>query len=89
MRDLPGPGLKPLSPALAGGFSTTAPPGKPPPPFFKVSAVGFSLAWLCVHSVFKLSYTEAQERVCLKSALYTVNAQERAGHIVGALLHVR
>ena len=29
MRDLPGPGLKPVSPALAGGFSTTAPPGKP------------------------------------------------------------
>ena len=26
--DLPGPGIKPVSPALAGGFSTTAPPGK-------------------------------------------------------------
>ena len=25
---LPGPGLKPLSPALAGGFLTTVPPGK-------------------------------------------------------------
>ena len=25
----PGPGLKPASPALAGGFLTTAPPGKP------------------------------------------------------------
>ena len=30
MWDLPGPGLEPVSPALAGGFSTTAPPGKPP-----------------------------------------------------------
>ena len=29
MWDLPGPGLEPLSPALAGGFLTTAPPGKP------------------------------------------------------------
>ena len=29
MWDLPGPGFKPMSPALAGGFSTTAPPGKP------------------------------------------------------------
>ena len=29
MWDLPGPGLEPASPALAGGFSTTAPPGKP------------------------------------------------------------
>ena len=27
--DLPGPGLKPVSPALAGGFLTTAPQGKP------------------------------------------------------------
>ena len=29
MWDLPGPGLEPLSPALAGGFLTTAPPGRP------------------------------------------------------------
>ena len=29
MWDLPGLGIKPVSPALAGGFPTTAPPGKP------------------------------------------------------------
>ena len=29
MWNLPGPGLEPVSPALAGGFLTTAPPGKP------------------------------------------------------------
>ena len=29
MWDLPGPGLEPVSPALAGGFLTTAPPVKP------------------------------------------------------------
>ena len=28
MRDLPGPGIKPLSPALAGRFLSTVPPGK-------------------------------------------------------------
>ena len=28
-QDLPRPGLEPASPALAGRFSTTAPPGKP------------------------------------------------------------
>ena len=28
-RDLPAPGLEPVSPALAGGFFTTAPLGKP------------------------------------------------------------
>ena len=27
---LPRPGLEPVSPALAGGFLTTAPPGNPP-----------------------------------------------------------
>ena len=27
--DLPNPGIKPTSPALAGGFFTTEPPGKP------------------------------------------------------------
>ena len=34
MWDLPRPGLEPVSPALAGRFSTSAPPGKPPPFFF-------------------------------------------------------
>ena len=29
MWDLPRPGLEPMSPALAGRFSTAAPPGKP------------------------------------------------------------
>ena len=29
MWDLPGPGLEPVSPALAGGFLTTVPAGKP------------------------------------------------------------
>ena len=29
MWDPPGPGLEPVSPALAGRLSTTAPPGKP------------------------------------------------------------
>ena len=34
MWDLPRPGLKPVSPALAGRFSTTVPPGKPPKSWF-------------------------------------------------------
>ena len=33
MWDLPRPGLEPVSPALAGRFSTTVPPGKPGPTF--------------------------------------------------------
>ena len=35
MWDLPRPGLEPVSPALAGRFSTTAPPGKPSMSFDK------------------------------------------------------
>ena len=35
MWDLPRPGLEPVSPALAGRFSTTAPPAKPQAPSFK------------------------------------------------------
>ena len=35
MWDLPRPGLEPVSPALAGRFSTTAPPGKPYSTYFK------------------------------------------------------
>ena len=35
MWDLPAPGLEPVSPAQAGGFLTTVPPGKSPKPFLK------------------------------------------------------
>ena len=46
MWDLPRPGLEPVSPALAGRFSTTAPPGKPP--FFKIYLINlFIYFWLC------------------------------------------
>ena len=34
MWDPPRPGLEPVSPALAGRFSTTAPPGKPKTAYF-------------------------------------------------------
>ena len=39
MWDLPGPGVKPVSPALAGGFLTTAPPGEPKTLAFILSEV--------------------------------------------------
>ena len=48
MWDLPGPGLEPMSPALAGGFLTSAPPGKPIGYFsffFKIYL--FIYSWLC------------------------------------------
>ena len=37
MWDLPGPGIEPVSPALAGGLFTTEPPGKPVSHVFKFS----------------------------------------------------
>ena len=41
MWDLPGPGLEPVSPALAGGFLTTVPPGKPSSePFLSIQFTG-------------------------------------------------
>ena len=43
MWDPPRPGLEPVSPALAGRFSTTAPPGKPQLPFFLAVRVTFLL----------------------------------------------
>ena len=45
MWDLPRPGLEPVSPALAGGFPTTAPPGKPGG-YSSLWCAGFSLRWL-------------------------------------------
>ena len=44
MWDLPRPGLEPASPALAGRFSTTAPPGKPYP-------TSFDMSYSCCHLV--------------------------------------
>ena len=46
MWDLPRPGLESVSPALAGRFSTTAPPGKPKISDFVFSFTGFSSYYL-------------------------------------------
>ena len=43
MWDLPRPGLEPVSPALAGRFSTTAPPGKPLAIYFTFGSVYMSM----------------------------------------------
>ena len=54
MWDLPGPGLEPMSPALAGGFLTTGPPGKSEIFFFfniknyLSSVTGFYDYFICV-----------------------------------------
>ena len=50
MWDPPRPGLEPASPALAGRFSTTAPPGKPWISFFNlfILSIYFWLRWVFV-----------------------------------------
>ena len=46
MWDLPRPGLEPVSPALAGGFSTTAPPGK-----LRFNVLKYEFYYLCLFQV--------------------------------------
>ena len=49
MWDLPKPGLEPMSPALAGRFSTTAPPGKPTFFFFCECVYVCFFVWFCLY----------------------------------------
>ena len=50
MWDLPGPRLEPMSPALAGGFLTTVPPGKPRAYILNLSTI--PIFSLCIISFF-------------------------------------
>ena len=52
MWDLPRPGLEPVPPALAGRFSTTAPPGQPLQLPFKNTTSGTTLVvqWVRLHA---------------------------------------
>ena len=61
MWDLPRPGLEPVSPALAGGFSTTAPPGKPQLTIFHPKLAFSSDLLSCVsgHVILQITETEA------------------------------
>ena len=53
MWDLPRPGLEPVSPELAGRFSTTAPPGKPYMSVFNVNTiVVFVCLFVCFLKLF-------------------------------------
>ena len=49
MWDLPRPVLEPVSPELAGGFSTTAPPGKPDLNVFKKPPSGFKSCFMFIY----------------------------------------
>ena len=56
MWDPPRPGLKPMSPALAGRFSTTAPPGKPYTQYFVLIYKGKEFEYIC-ENIYIYSWT--------------------------------
>ena len=65
MWDLPGPGLEPVSPALAGGFLTTAPPGKPPPwVLMRITTMGKAWTAFTTELGVKASQSKLQNARC-------------------------
>ena len=59
--DLPDPGIEPGSPALAGGFFTTGPPGKPPGYMYRLLHPPTTLGGGCRSSTHLTDgHTEAQ-----------------------------
>ena len=57
MWDLPRAGLKPVSPALAGRFSTTAPPGKPQLVVFLIFSIIFLFSIVFISAlIFIISF---------------------------------
>ena len=63
--DPPRPGLEPVSPALAGRFSTTAPPGKPPLLIFKKFFFPFSLGHSTTLSSSSLIHSSVSSNLLL------------------------
>ena len=69
MWDLPRPGLEPVCPALAGRFSTTAPPGKPEG-FFKINflfRIVLQKSYKESSSISPLTHTHTQFALLLTS----------------------
>ena len=78
MWDLPRPGLEPVSPALAGRLSTTAPPGKPCPPIlisFLYMVSSKSLTSLSCMWIFSCS-VPLLEKIILSPLNYLVSLFE-------------
>ena len=75
MWDPPRPGLEPVSPALAGRFSTTATPGKPPHLFY-LFHFDIYLLWklgsLCCRVCHSLMLLIASLRCCLSCSPATI-----------------
>ena len=72
MWDLPRPWLEPVSPALAGRFSTTAPPGKPKIYFISNNFPHF-LEWACVVFIYSYKIYDYVQRKQMHILLLTKN----------------
>ena len=75
--DLPRPGLEPVSPALAGRFSTTAPPGKPIPNIFDQWLVE---SWMRTQQIWRegwLHLPDCVDAYLTSGALLSDNANRR------------
>ena len=74
MWDLPGPGLEPVSPALAGGFLTTVPPRKPPSLcYIPISGICSIQAWFMAIGLFRLK-SKRETALCLPLQAVTPHA---------------
>ena len=69
MWDLPRPVLEPVSPALAGRFSTTAPPGKPTNALFQAKRGSFGLNTQLQQTNFQLYHTLSLHPKCFQSCV--------------------
>ena len=79
MWDLPGPGLEPVPPALAGGFLTTVPPGKPPSFLFKKTiffqaVLGLQQTFVCrfLHGYKFPTFLDRYQRLWLQDHMIRV-----------------
>ena len=69
MWDLPRPGLEPASPALAGRFSTTVPPGKPVISFNYNFLIKY-LSYYCMGTLFLHDLKDTKYWILCHSILY-------------------
>ena len=82
MWDLPRPGLEPGSPALAGRFSTTAPPGKPVVAVFKIKLLNVSQHLKIIKSAGTLDIAQTG---CARGAASLLRQDQREARGLPAL----
>ena len=85
--DLPRPGLEPVSPALAGRFSTTAPPGKPSS--YILMLLLFRVLCLCYWKNVKLLFAYSEEYCAWEETTFRMQRHRQVGSSFFLLVHSR